>query len=151
MIENLTPSSAITAIAPAVTAIVYTGDFLRPVEPTDLALGLENGEVIPLSVSLFQVAGQRATHASAEAEAEFTASNVATLLRCTASAETFQRVAMLSLLQATTDVAELRRASDRARAETPSPTKSGPMTGSMEAMLAAMDAAEAARTEPLLR
>lgn len=149
MIENFEPSTALLAYAPAVTAIVYTGDVAKPVELADLALGVESGEVVPLAGVLFLPGGEGPNNQAAEDSEPVSLIDLADLLRCEPSPAALSRVAALAQLQAANAVAERRKELACTPVATLKKPPKDPMSGSMEALLAAMDAAAAARAESL--
>lgn len=145
MIENFPPSPALLAIAPAVTAIVFTGEVGNPVELPDLALGVETGHIVPLGIQAFAVAGGHVAPQPCADPALDSIAAVAELLRCETTAARLRQVAGLAQRQAADAVAEIGFRQAVAPAMPVKKSHGEPKSESMDALLAAMDAAASAR------
>lgn len=146
MIENFDPTPALQSAAPAVTAIVFTGDGVKPVDLDDLALCVDTGEVISLREKAILVAMDGSARTMNHTD-DRPLADIAGLLRCEATMAMLKRVATLALQKASADVAD-RRAEAVAAGLVAAPTiRIDPRAGTLDAMLAEMDAA--ARLRPV--
>lgn len=149
MIENFEPSAALRSLAPSVTAIVYTGDGVQPVSLKDLALCVESGEVIPLNEPVFAGAAGQLPRPSGHEGIALVLADVAGLLGCESTLDAIHRAATLALLQATTAVPARRAEAALASVALSSRNQARieRVSGSLDALVAEMDAAAHARPE----